>query len=65
MIIYLSAILPNLSLFSAALPDFVIGFDLVGQEDIGKPLLFFADFLSIAPSSAKFFFHAGETSKFS
>uniref|UniRef100_A0A0A1WXA6 Adenosine deaminase n=1 Tax=Zeugodacus cucurbitae TaxID=28588 RepID=A0A0A1WXA6_ZEUCU len=42
-------------------PNFVIGFDLVGQEDRGKPLHNFVAELAELPRSAKFFFHAGET----
>lgn len=42
-------------------PDFVIGFDLVGQEDLGRPLIDFADQILTLPPTIKFFFHAGET----
>ncbi|XP_020717826.1 adenosine deaminase 2-like [Ceratitis capitata] len=42
-------------------PDFIIGFDLVGQEDLGKPLHNFVSELADLPKSAKYFFHAGET----
>lgn len=42
-------------------PDFVIGFDLVGQEDRGRPLIDFADQILTLPPTIKFFFHAGET----
>lgn len=49
--------------YSAAYPKDLIGFDLVGQEDKGKPLLNFVDVLQDLPKTAKFFFHAGETSK--
>ncbi|XP_017486551.1 PREDICTED: adenosine deaminase CECR1-like [Rhagoletis zephyria] len=41
--------------------DFIIGFDLVGQEDRGKPLHNFVAELADLPRSAKYFFHAGET----
>lgn len=44
-----------------AYPDFVAGFDLVGQEDKGQPLFVFADKLKAANSEIRFFFHAGET----
>lgn len=47
----------------AAFPNFVIGFDLVGQEDLGNPLNNFIDELKELPKGAKFFFHAGNTSK--
>lgn len=43
-------------------PDFVAGFDLVGQEDKGFPLDYFADLLrDAANDDIHFFFHAGET----
>lgn len=42
-------------------PDFVAGFDLVGQEDKGRPLIEFADKLNTASPGIQFFFHAGET----
>ncbi|XP_055606540.1 adenosine deaminase AGSA-like [Uranotaenia lowii] len=42
-------------------PDFVIGFDLVGQEDRGRSLLEFVPQLLNLPDSIHFFFHAGET----
>ncbi|KAK3611888.1 hypothetical protein CHS0354_021323 [Potamilus streckersoni] len=47
-------------------PDHFAGYDLVGQEDPGKPLLYYLDAL-LYPSSHKppinlpYFFHAGET----
>lgn len=49
---------------STANPNFIIGFDLVGQEDRGKPLHHFIAELADLPKSAKYFFHAGETSEF-
>jgi len=49
-------------------PDLVVGFDLVGPEDEGYPLLYFLDdFLAIANISTSYeyslpyYFHAGET----
>lgn len=45
----------------AKFPDFVVGFDLVGQEDPGRPLIDFADQILTLPSDLKLFFHAGET----
>lgn len=46
-----------------AFPDFVAGFDLVGQEDLGKPLVDFIDELQEMRDEydIKFYFHAGET----
>jgi len=40
----------------------VIGFDLIGQEDTGDPLNKYMNQLSDLPSTANYFFHAGETS---
>lgn len=45
-------------------PDFVAGFDLVGQEDRGRPLRSFVKFLKQVSPETKFFFHAGETNWF-
>uniref|UniRef100_V5GQC6 Adenosine deaminase n=2 Tax=Anoplophora glabripennis TaxID=217634 RepID=V5GQC6_ANOGL len=43
-------------------PDFVAGFDLVGQEDLGYPLIdFIPQLLKLKDKGTKFFFHAGET----
>lgn len=43
-------------------PDFVAGFDLVGQEDKGHTLEEFADLLKeVEKRNISFFFHAGET----
>ncbi|XP_008216020.3 adenosine deaminase 2-like [Nasonia vitripennis] len=44
-----------------AYPDFIIGFDLVGQEDRGNTLLNFAEKLIELGKDTPFFFHAGET----
>uniref|UniRef100_A0A182WBF6 Adenosine deaminase n=1 Tax=Anopheles minimus TaxID=112268 RepID=A0A182WBF6_9DIPT len=41
--------------------DYVVGFDLVGQEDIGRQLFDFVPQLLNLPSSINFVFHAGET----
>lgn len=46
-------------------PNFVIGFDLVGQEDNGKPLSEHVDKLKNISQNGRFFFHAGETNWFS
>lgn len=43
------------------LPDFIAGFDLVGQEDKGEPLIDFADRLKSLGDDVQLFFHAGET----
>ncbi|XP_071441124.1 adenosine deaminase 2-like [Hetaerina americana] len=45
----------------AQYPDFLAGFDLVGQEDKGRPLKDFVDRLLTLPPDIQFFFHAGET----
>ncbi|OAD59773.1 Adenosine deaminase CECR1 [Eufriesea mexicana] len=43
-------------------PNFVAGFDLVGQEDFGHTLEYFMDLLkSVEEYDINFFFHAGET----
>lgn len=43
------------------IPDIFAGFDLVGQEDKGNPLIAFAPQLSKAAGEFNYFFHAGET----
>ncbi|CAH0696598.1 unnamed protein product [Spodoptera exigua] len=42
-------------------PDMIAGFDLVGQEDIGRPLTDFLPALSEAKGDINFYLHAGET----
>uniref|UniRef100_U5ESN9 Adenosine deaminase n=1 Tax=Corethrella appendiculata TaxID=1370023 RepID=U5ESN9_9DIPT len=42
-------------------PNFIAGFDLVGQEDLGRPLKDYASRLLKMPEDLNFFFHAGET----
>lgn len=42
-------------------PNLVVGFDLVGQEDINNPLVLFTDKLRKFEKTAPYFFHAGET----
>ena len=47
-----------------AFPGFFVGFDLVGQEDLGRPLIDFADEIIAASTSnpnLNFYFHAAET----
>ena len=46
-----------------SLPSFFIGMDLVGQEDLGRPLINFVKELLEAKNRTKmdYFFHAGET----
>ena len=49
-------------------PDFMVGFDLVGQEDPLHPLVFYIDDLLYPsrqnpPVRLPYFFHAGETSE--
>ncbi|XP_055544118.1 adenosine deaminase 2 isoform X2 [Wyeomyia smithii] len=46
---------------NAELPNLVIGFDLVGQEDINQPLTIFLDELRKFEATTPYFFHAGET----
>jgi len=47
-------------------PDYIAGFDLVGQEDKGRPLVEFVNQMFALKQEIpdiKFFFHAGETSE--
>ncbi|KAM3963800.1 adenosine deaminase 2 [Aphomia sociella] len=46
------------------MPEFFAGFDLVGQEDLGKPLVHFLPLLSEAQDKVNFYFHSGETAWF-
>ena len=45
------------------MPSFFIGMDLVGQEDLGQPLIHFAKELLEAKnrSCLAYYFHVGET----
>ncbi|CAH1735729.1 unnamed protein product [Chironomus riparius] len=45
-------------------PDLVVGFDLVGQEDLGRPLASYVEKLKNISDNGRFFFHAGETNFF-
>uniref|UniRef100_A0A1I8PKD4 Adenosine deaminase n=1 Tax=Stomoxys calcitrans TaxID=35570 RepID=A0A1I8PKD4_STOCA len=45
-------------------PDFLAGFDLVGQEEPGRPLKDFIPQLLSIPDDIDFIFHAGETNWF-
>ncbi|XP_020817751.1 adenosine deaminase CECR1 [Drosophila serrata] len=45
-------------------PQFVVGFDLVGQEDKGKPLYTLLPALRDLPPTARLFLHGGETNWF-
>ncbi|XP_034827621.1 adenosine deaminase AGSA-like [Maniola hyperantus] len=45
----------------ADMPDVFAGFDLVGQEDLGSPLIEFIPQLLAASKDLDYFFHAGET----
>jgi adenosine deaminase CECR1 len=42
-------------------PSFVVGFDVVGQEDVGKSLKNHIEKLKEISRNGEFFFHAGET----
>ncbi|KAG5677979.1 hypothetical protein PVAND_007691 [Polypedilum vanderplanki] len=53
--------LPILQKLMNRFPEFIAGFDLVGQEDKGRPLIEYAERFLKYPSDIKFFFHAGET----
>ncbi|KAH8327271.1 hypothetical protein KR074_009192, partial [Drosophila pseudoananassae] len=56
-------IVENFKRIHEAMPNFVVGFDFLGQEDKGKPLYDFWHILKDFPPTARFFFHGGETSK--
>lgn len=45
-------------------PNFIVGFDLVGQEDTGKPLAAYVEKLKEISQNGRFYFHAGETNWF-
>ncbi|XP_001996022.2 adenosine deaminase 2 isoform X2 [Drosophila grimshawi] len=45
----------------SAKPNFIIGFDMIGQEDTGDMLRKYVNELSDLPNTANYFFHAGET----
>lgn len=51
----------NVRLLHDKYPQFLVGFDLVGQEDISPGLFSFAEEILKLPTDLKFFFHAGET----
>jgi len=42
----------------------MVGFDLVGQEELGRPLIDFVEPLLKMPEHINFYFHAGETNWF-
>ncbi|KAL7735810.1 hypothetical protein ACLKA6_017814 [Drosophila palustris] len=42
-------------------PNLLMGFDLVGQEELGHPLKMFVEELLKMPSHIQFYFHAGQT----
>ncbi|XP_043647632.1 adenosine deaminase 2-A [Drosophila teissieri] len=54
----------NLKQFKEQYPEFVAGFDLVGQEEMGRPLRDFVDEILSIPEDIDFYFHAGETNWF-
>lgn len=45
-------------------PNFIVGFDLVGQEDVGTPLSQYVNKLKSISDNGRFYFHAGETNFF-
>lgn len=45
----------------AEMPDMIAGFDLVGQEDLGRPLTDFLPILSEVKGEINLYLHAGET----
>lgn len=48
----------------AKFSDFMVGIDLVGQEDIAPKLVSFVKDIQHMPADMNFFFHAGETNWF-
>ncbi|XP_070499820.1 adenosine deaminase 2-like [Chironomus tepperi] len=53
--------IPTMIKLAKTFPEFMAGFDLVGQEDKSKPLVYYAEKLLQVPEDIQFFFHAGET----
>jgi len=50
---------------SKEMPNFIAGFDIDNQEDLGKPLIEFVSQLqSLSNGGARLLLHAGETSKY-
>lgn len=45
-------------------PEYIAGFDLVGQEDTAPNLVGLAEHLLRIPEDIQFFYHAGETNWF-
>lgn len=46
------------------MPEILAGFDLVGQEDLGRPLIDFLPEFTAAKNEIDFYFHGGETNWF-
>lgn len=57
----LKEVLDTLRVMQKTNPNELAGFDLVGHEDAGKPLLDFYEQLKSVENVTNFFFHAGET----
>ncbi|XP_062128528.1 adenosine deaminase 2 [Drosophila sulfurigaster albostrigata] len=51
----------NCIAFKKNYSTFLAGFDLVGQEELGRPLIDFVEQLLKLPEDINFYFHAGET----
>lgn len=58
-----SNLITLLDSFRARFPDFIIGYDIVGQEKIQSPESIFAEQIQMLSKDTRFFFHAGETGK--
>lgn len=54
----------NIRRLHVKFPQFLAGFDLVGQEDTAPGLVMFAEHILQLPNDIKFYFHAGETNWF-
>lgn len=63
LIVVIERILGTFLIHRARFPNFVIGFDLVGQETVFDPNSLFADQINSLAGDTRFFFHAGETSE--
>lgn len=56
--------LTNIPKLYASYPNFLAGFDLVGQEDTSPMIIDFVDKLLQVPKEINFYIHAGETNWF-
>jgi len=57
------AVISGAAKLRAQFPNYLAGFDLVGHEDTGHPLVYYIDELLHAGVDLPYFLHAGETSE--